>query len=165
MTSSNALSMQSSQSDTARASQRQSFPTSFQPNKAEQDVIQRVQNGEIEAFYELVRPYERGVFLAALSLVKNEADAEDVAQEAILKAFKSLSRFRGEAKFSTWLIQIAVNEAKMKLRKDRRHLYESLEEGPRSDEASTCQKTMPTGGKSPQRRWSKKSCEWHSSMR
>src|SRR5713101_6597235 len=119
MTSSNALSMQSSQSDTARASQRQSFPTSFQPNKAEQDVIQRVQNGEIEAFYELVRPHERGVFLAALSLVKNEADAEDVAQEAIL---------------STWLIQIAINEAKMKLRKDRRHLYESLEEGPRSDD-------------------------------
>ena len=134
MTSSNALSMQSSQSDTARASQRQSFPTSFQPNKAEQDVIQRVQNGEIEAFYELVRPHERGVFLAALSLVKNEADAEDVAQEAILKAFKSLSRFRGEAKFSTWLIQIAINEAKMKLRKDRRHLYESLEEGPRGDD-------------------------------
>src|SRR6266446_6113357 len=106
----------------------------FQPNKAEQDVIQRVQNGEIEAFYELVRPHERGVFLAALSLVKNEADAEDVTQEAILKAFKSLSRFRGEAKFSTWLIQIAINEAKMKLRKDRRHLNESLEEGPRSDD-------------------------------
>lgn len=134
MTSSNALSMQSSQSDTERASQRQSFPTYFQPNKAEQDVIQRVQNGEIDAFYELVRPHERGVFLAALSLVKNEADAEEVAQEAILKAFKSLSRFRGEAKFSTWLIQIALNEAKMKLRKDRRHLYESLEEGPRSDD-------------------------------
>src|SRR6185369_1606870 len=91
-------------------------------------------NGEIEAFYGLVRPYERGVFLAALSLVKNEADAEDVAQEAILKAFKSLSRFRGEAKFSTWLIQIAVNEAKMKLRKDRRHLYESIDQGQQNDE-------------------------------
>jgi RNA polymerase sigma-70 factor (ECF subfamily) len=126
--------MQSSQTDMERASLRQSFPTPFQPNKAEQDIIQRVQNGEIEVFYELVRPYERGVFLAALSLVKNEADAEEVAQEAILKAFKSLSHFRGEAKFSTWLIQIAINEAKMKLRKDRRHLYESLEEGPRSDD-------------------------------
>jgi RNA polymerase sigma-70 factor (ECF subfamily) len=126
--------MQSSQTDMERASLRQSFPTPFQPNKAEQDIIQRVQNGEIEVFYELVRPYERGVFLAALSLVKNEADAEEVAQEAILKAFKSLSHFRGEAKFSTWLIQIAINEAKMKLRKDRRHLYESLEEGPRNDD-------------------------------
>jgi RNA polymerase sigma-70 factor, ECF subfamily len=134
MTSSNTLTKQASQSDTERASQRQSLLTSFQPNKAEQDVIQRVRNGEIEVFYELVRPYERGVFLAALSLVKNEADAEEVAQEAILKAFKSLSRFRGEAKFSTWLIQIAINEAKMKLRKDRRHLYESLEEGSRGDD-------------------------------
>src|SRR5438874_11547780 len=134
MTSSNALTIRASQSETERASQRQSFLTSFQPNKAEQDVIQRVQNGEIEVFYELVRPYERGVFLAALSLVKNEADAEEVAQEAILKAFKSLSRFRGEAKFSTWLIQIAINEAKMKLRKDRRHLYESMEAGQQNDE-------------------------------
>ncbi len=108
--------------------------TSFQPNIAEQVLIQRVQNGEIEVFYELVRPYERGVFLAALSLVKNEADAEEVAQEAMLKAFKGLARFRGEAKFSTWLIQIAINEAKMKLRRDRRHLYESLEEGLRGDD-------------------------------
>ena len=134
MTSSNATSMQSFQSDVERVSQRQSFLTSFQPNTAEQKLIHRVQSGEIEVFYELVRPYERGVFLAALSLVKNEADAEEVAQEAMLKAFKGLARFRGEAKFSTWLIQIAINEAKMKLRRDRRHLYESLEEGPRGDD-------------------------------
>src|SRR2546430_13542819 len=52
----------------------------------------------------------------------------------MLKAFKGLSRFRAESKFSTWLIQIAINEAKMKLRRDRRHLYESLEEGPRGDD-------------------------------
>ena len=98
-------------------------------NAKELALIQRVQDGEANAFYELVRPYERAVFLAALGLVKNDADAEDVAQEAVLKAYKSLSRFRGDAKFSTWLIQIAINEAKMKLRKDRRHLYESIEEG------------------------------------
>ena len=133
MTSLIATTMQSS-SDLERAAQRPSFPTSFQPNIAEEVLIQRVQNGEIEVFYELVRPYERGVFLAALSLVKNEGDAEEVAQEAMLKAFKGLARFRGEAKFSTWLIQIAINEAKMKLRRDRRHLYESLEEGPRGDD-------------------------------
>jgi RNA polymerase sigma-70 factor (ECF subfamily) len=66
--------------------------------------------------------------------VKNEADAEEVVQEAVLKAFKALPRFRQEAKFSTWLIQICINEAKMKLRKDRRHLYESIEEGQQNDE-------------------------------
>jgi len=52
--------------------------------------------GEPELFYELVRPYERAVFLASLSLVKNDVQAEDVAQEAILKAFKNLSRFSHE---------------------------------------------------------------------
>jgi len=97
--------------------------------RSEAELVARVKGGEGEAFYELVRPYERAVFLAALSLVKNEADAEEVCQEAILKAFKNLSRFRQEAKFSTWLIQICINEAKMKIRKDRRHLYESVGEG------------------------------------
>lgn len=100
----------------------------------EMDLIRRVIGGEAEAFYELVHPYERAIFLAALALVKNEADAEEVAQEAILKAFKNLARFRQEAKFSTWLIQICINEAKMRLRKDRRHLYESLCERPQGDE-------------------------------
>ncbi len=111
-----------------------SRPAQFQGNAAESGLIRCVQDGNTDAFYELVRPYERAVFLAALSIVKNDADAEEVAQEAILKAFKGLSRFRQEAKFSTWLIQISINEAKMKLRKDRRHLYESMEEGQQSDE-------------------------------
>ncbi len=86
-----------------------------------------------KAFYELVRPHERGIYLAALSIVNNDADAEEVVQEAILKAFKAIARFRAEAKFSTWIIQIAINEARMKLRKDRRHLYDSLDQ-PRKGE-------------------------------
>ncbi len=100
----------------------------------EQGLIRRVQAGDAEAFYELVRPYERAVFLSAVAIVKNDADAEEVAQEAVLKAFKALGRFRQEAKFSTWLIQITINEAKMRLRKDKRHLYESIEQGQQSDE-------------------------------
>jgi RNA polymerase sigma-70 factor, ECF subfamily len=101
---------------------------------AESHLIRCVNEGNAEAFYELVRPYERAVFLAALSIVKNDADAEEVAQEAVLKAFKGLSRFRQEAKFSTWLIQITINEARMKLRKNRHHLYESMDEGQQNDE-------------------------------
>ena len=103
-------------------------------NVLEQGLIRRVQAGDAEAFYELVRPYERAVFLSAVAIVKNDADAEEVAQEAVLKAFKALGRFRQEAKFSTWLIQITINEAKMKLRKDKRHLYESIEQGQENDE-------------------------------
>lgn len=100
----------------------------------EQDLIARVQAGQADAFYELVRPYERAVFLSALSLTRNDADAEEVAQEAMLKAFKNIRSFRREAKFSTWLIQIAINEAKMKIRKNRRHLYESIDEPQTSDD-------------------------------
>jgi RNA polymerase sigma-70 factor, ECF subfamily len=97
-------------------------------------LIRRIQGGEVDAFYELVRPYERALFVTALALLKNDADAEEVAQEAVLKAFKNVSRFRQEAKFSTWVIQICINEAKMKLRKERRHLFESIEEGQQNDE-------------------------------
>jgi RNA polymerase sigma-70 factor (ECF subfamily) len=97
-------------------------------------LIERVSNGDHEAFLDLLRPYERRIFLSALSIVGNEADAEEVAQEAILKAFRALARFRQESKFSTWLTQIVINEAKMRLRKDRRHLYESLENGPQGDD-------------------------------
>jgi RNA polymerase sigma-70 factor (ECF subfamily) len=64
----------------------------------------------------------------AVSILNNPADAEEVAQEAVLKAFSNLAGFRGEARFSTWLIQITINEARLKLRKDRRHLYESIDE-------------------------------------
>ncbi len=111
------------------------FPAISNPvNPVEMALIRKALSGEADAFYELVRPYERAVFLAALALVKIDADAEEVAQEAVLKAFKNLARFRQEAKFSTWLIQICINEAKMRLRKDRRHLYESINQGHRNDE-------------------------------
>ena len=98
----------------------------LQTNEAQ--LIKRVCDGEREAFYELVRPYERLIYATAVSIVKNQADAEEVAQEAVLKAFSNLPGFRGEAKFSTWLVQITYNEARMKLRKARAHLYESIDE-------------------------------------
>ena len=94
----------------------------------EVELIRRVRSGEKEAFYELVRPYERAVYSAAMSILNNQADAEEVSQEAVLKAFSHLSGFRGDAKFSTWLVRITINEARMKVRKDRRHLYESVDE-------------------------------------
>src|ERR1017187_1389813 len=79
----------------------------------------RVQGGQNELFYELVRPYERRVYAAALAILRNETDAEDVAQEAMLKAFANIRQFRAEARFSTWLIQITVNEALMRRRRER----------------------------------------------
>ena len=96
-------------------------------------LIERVCSGEKHLYYELISPYERSVYIAAYSVLQNEADAEDTAQEAFLKAFAHLSSFRRESKFSTWLIQIAVNEARMKRRKDRKSLYDSLDQ-PEMDE-------------------------------
>src|SRR5215467_10037987 len=83
----------------------------------ERELIERVLAGEKDLFYELIQPCERGVFLAAASILGNDADAEDAAQEAFLKAYRNLARFRLESTFSAWLIQIAINDAKMKLRK------------------------------------------------
>ena len=100
----------------------------------EADLLERARQGDKEAFYNLVCPCERAVYTAAVSILNNSADAEEVAQEAVLKAFTNLAGFRGEAKFSTWLIQITINESRLKLRKDRRHLYESVDEQRADDE-------------------------------
>src|SRR5215471_3549048 len=99
----------------------------------EERLIQRIRDGEHEAFYALIRPYEKRVYAAALALLRNEADAEDCAQEAVLKAFKNIRQFRSEAKFSTWLIQIAINEARMRRRKQRTDLTEPIENDPGED--------------------------------
>jgi RNA polymerase sigma-70 factor, ECF subfamily len=100
----------------------------------EADLLELARQGDKEAFYNLVCPCERAVYTAAVTILNNSADAEEVAQEAVLKAFVNLASFRGEAKFSTWLIQITINESRLKLRKDRRHLYESVDEQRADDE-------------------------------
>jgi RNA polymerase sigma-70 factor (ECF subfamily) len=100
----------------------------------ELELIDRVRRGENELFYELVRPYERRVFAAAMAILRNESDAEDVAQEAMLKALRAIRQFRADARFSTWLIQITVNEALMRRRKDRNHVIEAIDD--RRDEES-----------------------------
>jgi len=103
--------------------------TKSQVEPLESELIQRALGGQHEAFRELVRPCERAVFMATQAILKNEADAEDAAQEAILKAFTNLPKFRGDSKFSTWLVRIATNEALMKLRKERRQqLHDSLDD-------------------------------------
>ena len=92
----------------------------------EAELIQRIKSGEHKLFYRLSQPYERRVYAAALAVLRNEADAEDVAQDSILKAFRHLSQFRGEAKFSTWLLQITVNEARMRKRRMTARAMESI---------------------------------------
>ena len=83
----------------------------------ESRMIASILAGETQLFHELIRPYERRVYAMALSFLHNEADAEDAAQEAFLKAFRNLASFRGEAKFGTWLVSITLNEARSRIRR------------------------------------------------
>ena len=101
----------------------------------EAQMIARILDGDTQLYHALIRPHERSVYMMALSYLKNEADAEDVAQEAILKAFHHLASFRAEAKFSTWLIGITLNEARSRLRREGAmrtdSIDQTLEEGGR----------------------------------
>ena len=106
--------------------QSSSIVTDTEP-LTEAETISRIIAGERELFYDLIKPCERAVFLTAFSVLKSEADAEEVVQEAALKAYKALSSFRGEAKFSTWLVKITLNEARMRLRRSRADSEVSLE--------------------------------------
>lgn len=96
----------------------------------EVELVRRVRDGDADLFYELVQPYERRVYSAAFAILRNAADAEDAAQEAILKAFRHIKQFREEARFSTWLIQIAVNEARMRRRKNHADVMEPIADRP-----------------------------------
>ncbi len=96
-------------------------------------MIAAVLAGEIQLYHDLIRPYERSVYVMALSYMKNEADAEDVAQEAFLRAILKLSSFRAESKFSTWLISITINEARTRLRRQALVRMEPLDQLPDED--------------------------------
>ena len=91
-------------------------------------MIASILAGDTQLYHQLIRPYERSVYMMALSYMKNEADAEDVAQETFLKAFHHLTTFRAEAKFSTWLIGIALNEARSRLRREAVLRMESIDD-------------------------------------
>ena len=93
----------------------------------ETQIIASILAGDAHLFHQLIRPYERSVYVMALSFLKNEADAEDIAQEAFLKAFRNLSRFRGDSKFGTWLISITLNEARTRLRQQKTVQLESID--------------------------------------
>jgi RNA polymerase sigma-70 factor (ECF subfamily) len=96
----------------------------------EAQMIAAILAGDRELYHRLIQPYELSVYRMALSFVKNETEAEDVAQEAFLRAFRDLATFRGESKFSTWLISITLNEARRRLRRQSTVRMESLDEPP-----------------------------------
>ncbi len=102
----------------------------------EQVLVQAARQGDIGAFEELVKRYDRNVFRIANHITQNREDAEDVVQDAFLKAYQNLGQFQGQSKFYTWLVRIAVNEALMRLRRRRPERMVSLDEDIKTDEDS-----------------------------
>lgn len=94
----------------------------------ERKLVARILAGEKDLFHDLIRPCERMVFLTVLGMMKDEAEAEDVTQEAMLKAYRALASFHAESKFSTWLVAIALNEGRRRLRIEGRMPVEAISE-------------------------------------
>jgi RNA polymerase sigma-70 factor (ECF subfamily) len=89
--------------------------------------IRRIQDGEKHVFHDLIRPCERAIYFLLLSLLGNEADAEDAAQETVIKVYRNLHLFRGESQFRTWVLSIARNEGLGRLRKTANRREDSLD--------------------------------------
>jgi RNA polymerase sigma-70 factor (ECF subfamily) len=101
-------------------------------------LVQAAQGGDITAFERLLKRYDRNVFRIAQHITQNREDAEDVVQDAFLKAYQKLDQFQGNSKFYTWLVRIAVNEALMRLRKRKSDKTVSMD-----DDVETEEGTMP----------------------
>jgi RNA polymerase sigma-70 factor, ECF subfamily len=114
-------------------------------------LVQSARTGDLTAFEELVRRYEGKIYRLGYNITQNSADAEDVTQDAFLKAYSHLSDFQGESRFYTWLVRIAVNEALMRLRK-RRPNQISLEEPIESD-GDLLPREIADWGPSPEQRY------------
>jgi RNA polymerase sigma-70 factor, ECF subfamily len=99
-------------------------------------LVRAAKAGDIGAFEELVHRYDRNVFRIAQHITQNREDAEDVVQDAFLKAYENLKNFQEQSKFYTWLVRIAVNEALMRLRRRRPERMVSLDEEVKTDEDS-----------------------------
>src|SRR5207244_13597050 len=111
-------------------------PKVDEPVSDELTLVQAVKSGDVSAFEELVRRYDRNVFRIAQHITQNREDAEDVVQDAFLKAYSNLEQFQGQSKFYTWLVRIAVNEALMKLRRRRPERTVSLDEEVKTEDDS-----------------------------
>ena len=109
-----------------------------EPVSDELALVQAAKAGDISAFEQLVKRYDRNVFRIAQHITHNREDAEDVVQDAFLKAYENLGQFQGQSKFYTWLVRIAVNEALMKLRRRRTDKIVSLDQ-----DIETEEDTMP----------------------
>ena len=106
----------------------QPMAVSSQTGIEESTLVSQAREGNTAAFGELVRRYERKIFRLAQHVTQNREDAEDVLQETFMKAYEHLDQFKGDSKFYTWIVRIAVNQALMKLRRRKTDKTVSIDE-------------------------------------
>lgn len=112
--------MQTERRDMETTKARPAVETHTEPQfDDELALVTQARAGDNAAFSKLVRPYMRKAYHVALKITGNREDAEDAAQQTLLKAYAHIDQFHGDARFSSWLIRIAINEARMKVRKRR----------------------------------------------
>ena len=99
-------------------------------------LVTSARSGDVHAFETLVNKYDRQIFRIAQHITQNREDAQDVVQDAFLKAYEKLDQFQGNSKFSTWLVRIAVNESLMRLRKRKTSKTVSMDEDVHTEEGS-----------------------------
>jgi RNA polymerase sigma-70 factor (ECF subfamily) len=95
---------------------------------SDDQIIERTLAGETDAFSLIVRRWERPIYGLSLRMLGRDEDARDVCQETFLSAFRNLRKFRGDAKFSSWLYRIALNACHSRLRKQNGALERSIDE-------------------------------------
>jgi len=121
----------------------------------ETTLVAEARAGDAAAFTTLVRQYDRNIYRLALNITGNREDAEDVLQEAFLKAYSNLDRFEGNSRFYTWLVRIAVNEALMKLRKRRSGREVSLDEPVEGNDNDALPREIEAWDDNPEQRFAK----------
>jgi RNA polymerase sigma-70 factor (ECF subfamily) len=121
----------------------------------ETELVEQSRRGNGEAFSTLVNQYDRNIYRLAMNITGNREDAEDVLQEAFLKAYTNLDRFQGNSRFYTWLVRIAVNEALMKLRKRRGDRSVSLDEPITTDDNQVMPREIEDWDDDPEERYAK----------
>src|SRR5258708_13016170 len=118
-------------------------PKVGEPVSDELALVASAKAGDVGAFEELVRRYDRNVFRIAQHITQNREDAEDVVQDAFIKAYSNLKQFQGQSKFYTCLVRIAENEALMKLRRRRPQRTVSLDEEFKTEDNSSPRQVAP----------------------
>ncbi len=88
---------------------------------ADEEIVSRILQGDIHLFEIIMRRYNTRLYRVAFSVLRDEVEAEDVMEDAYVRAYQHLNQFAGRAKFSTWLTRICLNEALMRKRRKARH--------------------------------------------